>query len=304
MSFSVTILGSSSAVPTKDRNQTCQLLTHSDCDYLIDAGEGVQKQLLINKARWSKLRAVFISHLHPDHYIGLIGLVCSLGLRGRTNKLVVVAPLGLEEIINIQLKNGDVHLGYELEFITTNVNSELIYSDQKISVSTVKLTHRIDCFGYVFTELPKPRKLLIEKVKEHHIPVEFYHDLKHGLDVEINGKKWLSKEFTELTEPPFSYAYCTDTRPVLSKNSPLHNCTVLYHDSTFAEDLVEKAFNTYHSTNVQAAELAKYYNVHQLILGHFSSRYVELQPLLHQAKAVFENTVLGIEGTTFQISNH
>ncbi|MCB0737151.1 MAG: MBL fold metallo-hydrolase, partial [Bacteroidetes bacterium] len=156
MSFSVTILGSSSAVPTKDRNQTCQLLTHSDCDYLIDAGEGVQKQLLINKARWSKLRAVFISHLHPDHYIGLIGLVCSLGLRGRTNKLVVVAPLGLEEIINIQLKNGDVHLGFELEFITTNADSELIYSDQKISVSTVKLIHRIECYGYVFTELPKP----------------------------------------------------------------------------------------------------------------------------------------------------
>ncbi|MCB0739329.1 MAG: ribonuclease Z, partial [Bacteroidetes bacterium] len=154
------------------------------------------------------------------------------------------------------------------------------------------------------TELPKPRKLLIEKVKEHQIPVEFYHDLKHGRDVEIIGKKWLSKEFTETTERPFSYAYCTDTRPVFSDNSPLHNCTVLYHDSTFASDLEEKAFLTFHSTNVQAAQLAKYYNVHQLILGHFSSRYVELQPLLQEAKSVFENTVLAIEGTTFQISNH
>jgi ribonuclease Z len=303
MKFEVTILGSSSATPVYNRNPTAQLLNCNEKFYLIDCGEGTQQQLIKYGIKASKIDHVFISHLHGDHYFGLIGLLSSMHLNGRTKPMKLFGPEPLIDILNLQFKHSDTNLKFPIEFTAIQADvPALIFENNDLSVETIKLNHRIPCTGFKFREKKRLRKLLVEKLEADKVPLEYYPLLKRGVDLNLpNGSLILNTDYTIDSNEPKSYGYCSDTLADGSYLSSIQDCTVLYHEATFLHDLLERAMFTHHTTALQAAEIAANTRAGKLLIGHFSSRYKTLQPLLEEAAAVFPNTELALEGVTYLI---
>ena len=303
MKFEVTILGSSSATPVYNRNPTSQLLNCNDKYYLIDCGEGTQQQLIKYNFKANRIDHVFISHLHGDHYFGLIGLLSSLHLNGRIKPMKIFAPEALMEILALQFKHSDTTLRYPLEFYPiSSQEPSTIFENADLSIDTIILNHRIPCTGFRFTQKKRMRKLLVDKLEENNVGVEYYPLLKRGADLELpGGKVILNEEYTIDSDLPRSYGYCSDTLYNDTYFPSIEKCNLLYHESTFLHELLERANQTHHTTALQAAEVALATHAEKLLIGHFSSRYKTLLPLLEEAKSLFENTELAIEGSTFQI---
>ncbi|MFI5453241.1 ribonuclease Z [Pedobacter sp. UC225_61] len=303
MKFEVTILGSSSATPVYNRNPTAQLLNCNEKFYLIDCGEGTQQQLIKFGLKASKIDYVFISHLHGDHYFGLIGLLSSMHLNGRIKPMHIFAPKAIQEILELQFKHSDTTLRYELiYYVIDPTQPAVIFQNNDVTIETIVLNHRIPCTGFKFTEKKRLRKLIVEKLEKDNIPLELYPLLKRGVDLDLpNGTILKNIEYTTDSAQPKSYAYCSDTLMDERYFDSIKDCDTLYHEATFLHEMLERANETHHTTALQAAQVAKIVNAKKLLIGHFSSRYKTLHELLEEAKTVFENTELAIEGITYQI---
>lgn len=302
--FELTILGANAAIPAHGRFPTSQILCINHRYYMIDCGEGVQIQLARYKIKTTKIHAIFISHLHGDHYLGLMGLLNTMNLGGRTEPLHLHGPKGLQEIVSIQLKYSYSILNYPLHFIETNQEeSVFLFQDEKVTVHTIPLLHRIPCCGFLFRENEKDRNLIKEKIPID-LPVAGRIALKKGENFEYNNQIFKNEDYTHEPDKRRSYAFCSDT--IYLPSSPLieiiQNVDLLYHEATFTQVHETRAAQTFHSTGEQAALIAKEANVNQLILGHFSTRYYDLSPLLEEAQAIFPNSVLAVEGETFPVN--
>ncbi len=303
MRFEVTILGSSSATPIFNRNPSAQLLNINERYFLIDCGEGTQQQLIRNGLKAQRIEHIFISHLHGDHYLGLVGLLSSLHLNGRTRPIYIYAPKELREILEIQFRYSETELRYPIVFRNTQVERpEQIFENPDILVESFVLEHRIPCTGFRFTQKKRLRKIIKEKVEELNIPVNLIPAIKRGAGFTApNGRVYSSEELTTEPDVPKSYAYCSDTICNWAYIDHIKDVDTLYHEATFTHDMLERAKDTYHTTALQAGEIAVRANVKQLLLGHFSARYRELEPLLAESQSVFPNSKLAIEGHTFTI---
>lgn len=303
MKFEVTILGSSSATPVYNRNPTAQLLNCNEKFYLIDCGEGTQQQLIKYGFKASKIDIVFISHLHGDHYFGLIGLLSSLHLNGRVKPIKIFAPEALMDILTLQFKHSETLIRYPLEFIAIQADhSRQIFENNDLTVETVVLNHRIPCTGFKFTQKRRLRRLIVEKLEHEQIPIDYYPLLKRGVDLTLpDGKELKNIDYTTDPDEPKSYGYCSDTLFDERYFESIQNCDTLYHEATFLHEMLDRANQTHHTTALQAAEIAQITGAKKLLIGHFSSRYKTLQPLLDEAVSVFEQTQLAIEGVTYNI---
>ncbi|MFD2872263.1 ribonuclease Z [Mucilaginibacter ximonensis] len=303
MRFEVTILGSSSATPIYNRNPTSQVLNINERLYLVDCGEGTQQQMLRFDIRGSRIDHIFISHLHGDHYLGLIGFLSSLHLNGRKKSLKLFGPPHLMEIIELQFKYSETILQYEILFYPTNPKSpNLILENDDVMVETIPLDHRIDCTGFIFREKKRLRKLIKEEVERIGVPVEYFTALKKGKDYTDNqGKVYPNDTLTIDSAEPRAYAYCSDTKYNESYFAQIKNADLLYHEATFMHNMLDRANETHHTTALQAAEIAIKVNAKKLLIGHFSARYKTLDELLAEAQSVFPDTALAIEGRTFLI---
>ena len=301
MKFEVTILGSSSATPVYNRNPSAQLLNCNEKYYLIDCGEGTQQQLTKYNLKATRIDHIFISHLHGDHYFGLIGLLSSLHLNGRTKPMQIFAPKPLLEILEIQFKYSDTHLRYPIEFTPIEADeSRQIFENQDLVVKTIILNHRIPTTGFIFEQKPRQRKLIKEKTDE--ISIAYYAALKKGIDVEQpDGTILKSVDYTTSADAPRTYAYCSDTMYDERYFETIKGCYTLYHEATFMHELLDRANETHHTTARQAGEIARDNGINKLLIGHFSSRYKTLQLLLEEAQSIFANTDLAVEGRTFQL---
>lgn len=291
----LTILGFNSAIPTIRTNPTSQLLRCGNENFLIDCGEGTQVQLRKAKVKFTSINNIFISHLHGDHVFGLIGLISSFHLLGRTEPLHIYGPRGIKKLIETQLLLTESINYFEINFIElTSQESELIYEDNKMSVWTIPLNHRIYTNGFLFKEKVKPRKLNMDLINLYpEIQTCDYHNLKLGKDFISEKGEIIKNEF--LTLPPkhsFSYAFCSDTTFIPHIISQIKGTDVLYHEATFLDDLKELASKTGHTTAYQAAQIAKGAKVKLLILGHFSNRYTDLSVFKEEAEKVYPNTII------------
>ncbi len=300
--FEVTILGSNSAVPTPSRHPTSQLLNINHHYYLIDCGEGTQIQMRKYGIKFQRIEHIFISHLHGDHYFGLIGLLNTMHLLGREKPLTIHATRMLREIINIQLSVVNTKLKFDIHYNFLEDNSEkVILKDANVEVTATPVNHRIACFGFVFEEVERSLNLKKEALQELKLGVEEIKLLKSGKSIERAGETILPEDVAETPSPLRKYAFITDTKPDESYFKAISNSDLLYHESTFAGDNEQRAEDTFHTTNVQAAEIAIKTNCKKLLLGHFSTRYTKLEPIKEEARTVFPNTELAIEGSTFSI---
>jgi ribonuclease Z len=301
--FELTILGCSSATPTSERFPTAQVLQVAGRFFLIDCGEGTQMQIRRYSLRFQKINHIFISHLHGDHYFGLMGLISSMHLLGRKHELKIYSQAELKEIVELQFKYSYTQLNYPISWRSLSYDSsQVLYEDEKLTVETIILNHRIPTCGFLFREKPSPRKLIKEKLEMYKVSIEAMHHLKNGEDyITTEGKVIPNKELTEDAPRPRSYAYCSDTRYREAIVDQIKGVDLLYHEATFLHDRLERAKETYHSTAKEAATIAKMAGVKQLVLGHYSARYIDLQPFLDEARAVFANTLLGREGEVYSI---
>ena len=299
--LTVTILGNNSAVPAFNRHPTSQVVSQDGTNYLVDCGEGTQIQMIKYKVRRGKISHIFISHLHGDHYYGLVGLLNTFGLLSHKQELHVYGPAPLQQIIEIQLKVAETVLPYPLYFHTITENAVLVDND-KIRIKCFRTNHRIECFGFLFEEKMTKRKLLIEKVQKQNIPVTFYSSLQSGLDyITPKGEVIKNDSVTAAPERGRRYAFCADTKYDESLIQHIYGCDTIYHETTYLDNMREKAFERFHSTTKQAAMLAKKAMVSKLLIGHFSSKYSTLDAFLQEAREVFPNTDLALEGISYTI---
>jgi ribonuclease Z len=299
--LAVTILGNNSAVPAFDRHPTSQVVTMDGYNFLVDCGEGTQIQLINYKIRRSRISHIFISHLHGDHYFGLVGLINSFSLLNHQQELHVFAPSPLQEIIEMQLKVADTKLCYPLHFHTINGAATLV-DNEKVEIKCFPTHHRIECYGFFFREKKKSRKLILESVKENNIPLHFYENLKNGEDFittagEVIKNEWLTSEAPKGK----TYAFCADTRYTESMIEHIKDADLIYHETTYLDNLRERAEERFHSTTRQAAMIANKAGVKKLLIGHFSSKYDTLEEFEQEAKEIFPNTELALEGVTYRI---
>ncbi|HEX5743158.1 MAG TPA: ribonuclease Z [Flavobacteriaceae bacterium] len=305
MSLKLTILGCHSATPRTFAHPTAQFLTIKNHSFLIDCGEGTQVQLRTYKVKFSKINHLFISHLHGDHFFGLVGLLATFNLYNRENELHVYGPKGIKEIVTLQFKLSNSWTKYPLLFHELeSKKSELIFEDDKITVDTIPLKHRIYTNGFLFKEkVPEESHLnMAEIAKYPEIEVCHYHHIKKGKDFKLSNGKILKNELLTIPcEKPLSYAYCSDTDYDPEIVPIIKNVDLLYHESTFLTDKKETAKTTMHSTAEEAGMIAKQAQVKMLILGHYSSRYKDIRKFQEEAAKYFENTHLAEEGKVFEI---
>ncbi|MBN2869086.1 MAG: ribonuclease Z [Flavobacteriaceae bacterium] len=296
------ILGCYSATPRTFTNPTSQVLEIKNHMFLIDCGEGTQVQLRKHRIKFNRIKHIFISHLHGDHFFGLVGLISTFRLLGREADLHIHAPKGLKEVIVLQMKLADSWTNYNLYFHElTSTSSELIFKDDKVEVYTIPLDHRVYTNGFLFKEKPGDRKLDMNAVLNEDIDVAYYRKLKQGADVpNIKGEIVNNETVTLPAPPPKSYAFCSDTAYKEDIVPIIKNVTALYHESTFLEQHKKLAAPTKHSTAVQAATIAKLANVEQLILGHYSTRYNNLEDFKKEAQTVFNNVEVADDGKVFE----
>lgn len=300
MAFEITILGSGAATPTLNRMSSAQVLKTEQKTYLIDCGEGTQMQLLRYGISLLKIDAIFITHLHGDHYLGLPGLLSTMHLMGRKKEILIFAPFALQEIIARQFELTELYPRFEIKFIsTTGEILEKILDDNLIEVFSFPLKHRVFCTGYLFKEKIKPRILNPLAVKQYNIPKIQLKEIKLGKDFKTKDGQLISHlSLTYPAKQSHAYAYCSDTAYFDELNTWLKDVNLLYHEATFADDMAERAAETYHSTASQAAIQAMKSNAGCLILGHFSARYKQIDQILKEAKAIFPNVVIAEDGLT------
>jgi ribonuclease Z len=301
--MNLTILGCYAATPRTFTNPTSQVLEIRNRLFLIDCGEGTQVQLRKNKIKFSAINHIFISHLHGDHFFGLIGLISTFNLLNRNNDLTVYGPEGIQEIIKLQLKLSNSWPQYNLHFVElTSKSSEIIFEDDKVIVKTIPLKHRVYTNGFLFQEKIKERKLNIDAVQQYQIDKCYFQNIKNGKNIVLdNGQEILNSVLTFDPENPKSYAFCSDTIYNEDIIPIIKNVDVLYHETTFLENEVALAKKTMHTTAKEAARIAKLAQCKKLILGHYSTRYQSIQLFQDEAKTIFENTLLGDDGKTFEL---
>lgn len=301
--FEINILGCGSATPTLQHLPSCQVINIREKLFMIDCGEGAQLQLRKQRLRFGRLSHIFISHLHGDHCFGLIGLISTLALLGRTGDLVIYSPPGLEEILGPQLVFFCRENPFEVVFKTFDpLKHELIYEDKSVTVHTIPLEHRIPCAGFLFREQPKGANIIPEKIKFYNISIKDIQKIKQGEDFTTDkGKIIPNSQLTIPPRAPKSYAYCSDTAFNKEIIPIIKGVDLLYHEATFANDLTARAKETAHSTSEQAATIAKQAEVKQLMIGHYSSRYSDYKILHQEALAVFPNTILANEGMCIKL---
>lgn len=303
--FKLTILGSSAALPAYGRFTSSQYLVIQNNHFLIDCGEGCQQQLKRFELSTYKINNIFISHLHGDHYLGLMGLLFSMHLLRREHDLHMYSFRGLEEIILTQLKHSRSVLRFQIIFHSLQEGvSELLLDDESVTVHTIPLDHKIPTCGFLFREKQKSRRINKEKLPGN-MSIQHIAQLKKGEDV-FNEKHQLLYRCEEYTLPPRpsrSYAYCSDSQPTERILPIIKSIDLLYHEATFQEDEKDKARETKHSTAAEAAEIARQANVKKLLIGHFSARYKILTPVLEEALKIFPTTALAIEGESFEITD-
>ena len=299
--FGVTILGNNSALPAYDRHPTAQVVSIQDQFLLIDCGEATQIQMSRYKVKRSKINHIFISHLHGDHYFGLIGLITSMGLLGRTQELQVYSPPGLQQIIELQLAVAHTSLPYPLHFYTIT-NAGTLIETPKFKVSCFPTQHRIPCYGFTISENKAPRKINKEKVIAAAIPFSFYDELKKGFDYETKtGQIIANATVTDPASPNKKYVYTADTIFDMGLVAHAIAANLLYHEATYLQDQLQKATERFHATTTQAATIAKEAKVNRLLIGHFSSKYERIETHVQEARTVFTNTDLALEGVTFLV---
>jgi ribonuclease Z len=299
----VTILGNNSALPAFGRHPTAQIVSVYGNEVMFDCGEGAQIQMQRFGLKWRKLQHIFISHLHGDHYFGLPGLINSMSLLGRTLPLYVYAPAELESIIQKILEVADTELCYPYHFrALIEGEAELLVENSSFRVSSFPVEHRIACHGFVIERKTRGRKLLPEKCTEHQIPAYFYDRLKQGEDYITKEGSVIKNEWVTTEGPsPKKYAYCADTAFTESFIEYIEGADTIYHECTYLDSDAEKAGKRFHSTAKQAAETAKKAGAKQLLLGHFSSKYRELDPFREEAAEIFPNVLVTQEGVAYEV---
>ena len=297
------ILGCYSATPRTFTNPTSQVLEIKNHLFLIDCGEGTQVQLRKNKIKFSRIKHIFISHLHGDHYFGLVGLISTFRLLKREADLHVYGPKGLKDVITLQMKLSDSWTNYNLYFhVLESKDSELIFEDDKVEVYTVPLIHRVYTNGFLFKEKEGERKLDLNAVLNSNIDKSYFRKLKQGADVTNEDGKLIKNNTVTLPPPKSkSYAFCSDTAYNEAIVPIIKEADVLYHESTFLEKNANLCEPTKHSSAKQAASIAKLANVGKLILGHYSTRYDDLSLFKTEAETIFSNVELAEDGKVFEI---
>lgn len=292
--FKIHILGCGSATPTLHHFPSSQIVEVRGKLFMIDCAEGTQLQLRKLRVPFTKIQAIFISHIHGDHCFGLIGMISTFGLLGRTAPLHVYAPKALEKMLEMQIQMFCNDLGYEVVFHAVDTKeNKVIYDDRSLTVETVPLCHRVPCAGYIFREKPTLPHIRRDMIDFYQIPLSQINNIKAGAD-------WTTPEGTVIensrlvtpAEPPRSYAYCSDTAYLPNLHEMLKGVTTLYHEATYAEDMIDNAVKYCHSTARQAAMVAKAAGVSRLLLGHYSSRYTNEEILLNEAREIFSNSFL------------
>lgn len=297
----LTILGCYAATPTLYTNPTAQVLEIKNHIFLIDCGEGTQLQLRKNKIKFSRIKHIFISHLHGDHFYGLVGLISTFKLLGRESDLHVYGPKGLKEIITLQLKLSNSWTNFPLHFHELESDQpEVLLEDEKVTVTTIPLKHRVYANGFLFREKLGERKLNINAVLNYEIDRCYYQNIKNGKDITLdNGVVVPNEKITFDPPTPKSYAFCSDTVYFPEIVPQIKNVSVLYHEATFLDKHEHLAEKTKHTTAKQAAEIAKMANVKQLIIGHFSTRYEDFEQFKEEAKSIFEPVDIAADGKIF-----
>jgi len=303
MPLQLVILGCGSATPTLWRKPSAQWLRIQDADLLIDCGEGTQLQMLHYKLKINKLQAIFISHMHGDHYLGLPGILSSMHLTGRITPLQIFGPEPLWNILQQQFEVSQTRLNYPIQFTATNPEKmEELGSFKNFSVHAFPLNHRIPCTGFLFRERAGLRNLRKEMLEKYRIPVSFLHGIREGHDYRLpSGELIPNKELTHAQKPLASYAYCSDTAPDPGYLPYIREVDCLYHEATFTADLTGRARETFHSTALEAAEIARNSQVSQLLIGHFSSRYRDTDKLIQEARSIFEPAEAVYDGMCIEI---
>ena len=301
--FKIHILGCGSALPTLKHNASSQLIEMRGKCFMVDCGEGAQMQFRRSHIHFSKLNAIFISHLHGDHCFGLMGLLSTLGMLGRTSKLRIYAPKDYEPLFRQQVEFFMQTMEYEMEMIPVDTEKQqVIYEDHSLTVETVPLQHRVPCCGFIFREKPTLPHIRRDMIDYYGIPVSQINNIKNGADwTNEDGDIIPNARLVQPADSPRSYAYCSDTRFVPGLKEKVKGVTVLYHESTYTAEQEDRAKIYYHSTARQAATIAAGAGVGTLLLGHYSARYNDEQVLLQEAKAVFENSILSQEGMVFDV---
>ncbi|GAB4333799.1 MAG: ribonuclease Z [Flammeovirgaceae bacterium] len=298
--FEVTILGASAAMPSKNAWLSGHYVRARNLHILIDCGEGTQFQLLRCEISPLKLTHIFITHLHGDHYFGLIGLLSSMCLQKREQPLHLFAPSGLDEMITLHARHSHIIFPFPIHFHSLPDSPSVLWEDEEWSVQNFSLNHRIFCQGFLIQEKPPKRKILRHKLPAN-LPFHLFPLLQDGKDVEFNETLYKNEDVTTISYYPRSYAYCSDTAYYEEILPFIENVDLLYHETTFLAKDTETALSTYHSTSVQAATIAQKANAKGLIIGHFSTRYKDLNVFLEEAKAIFPNTHLAESGKVFGI---
>lgn len=301
--FKVHILGCGSALPTLQHNASSQIVELREKLFMIDCGEGTQIQLRRLRIHFSKIIAVFISHLHGDHCFGLPGMISTFGMTGRTAPLHIYAPAAFEPILEQTLSFFCQGLEFKVVFHAVDTTqNKVVYEDRSLTVETIPLQHRIDCCGYLFREKPILPHIRRDMIDFYKIPISQINNIKAGADwVTPEGEVIANSRLTTPAEPARSYAYCSDTRYIKTLHELVKGVSTLYHESTYSAEDAERARLYWHSTSQDAARVARDASVGKLLLGHFSARYNNESQLLEEAKEIFPNSYLTREGATFDI---
>ena len=302
-SFKVHILGCGSALPTLQHYASSQIVEFRDKCFMIDCGEGTQMQVRHTHIHFSKIQAVFISHIHGDHCFGLIGMISTFGMLGRTAPLHIYAPAELESILNAQVELFCTGLEYNIVFHAVDTTERVVvYEDRSLIVETIPLEHRVPCCGFIFREKPALPHIRRDMIDFYNIPISQINNIKAGAGWTTPDGNFVPHErLTVPADAPRSYAYCSDTQYLPHLHELIKGVSTLYHESTYAEDNIEKARIYHHSTAAQAAMVARDANVGKLLLGHYSSRYRDESVLLDEAKAIFPNSYLTNEKLVFDV---
>lgn len=301
--FKIHILGCGSALPTLKHNASSQIVELRGKAFMIDCGEGTQMQMRRTKLHFAKIQAIFISHLHGDHCFGLLGLLSTFGMLGRTAKLKVFAPMDYENLFKQQVEFFMKGMEYEIEFVPVDTTTkQVVYEDKSLTVETIPLNHRLPCCGYLFREKPTLPHIRRDMIDYYEIPISQINNIKNGASwTSPDGEIIPNERLVEPADPARSYAYCSDTKYMPKLYEDVEGVNVLYHESTYTSENEDRAKLYYHSTAKQAASVARDAKVGKLLLGHYSARYNNEDVLLDEAKSVFNNSFLTKEGLTFDV---
>ena len=302
----VTVLGSSSALPTSERYPSAHVLNAHERLFLIDCGEGTQMQLRRNRIRFGKINHIFISHLHGDHIFGLYGLLSTFSLMGRVAPVHLYAPERYQEMLTSHLADFDIHLNYEVDFIPLSGKDPVkVLNDKYITVTSFPLQHRVTAFGFLFAEKPHDRNIIKESIDRYEIPTVRIPAIKKGEDfITKDGVLIKNEDITVQGPEPLSYAYCSDTKYFKRLPSFIKGVDLLYHEATFDMSLEDLARTTGHSTTLDAAKVAFEAGAGSLMIGHFSARYKDVMPLVEEARKIFPKTFPAVDGHSYEVGSY